>query len=196
MEVSERGAREDAVVREHCLDLEASELEHFAAEPSHAHRLAREKALAEQLRIRWWPANHLNAEAARDGNGVAHVVEVAVAKEDGVGALDLVGHEADRARARASVVVGVEEDDLTLVGELVIGSSEETQQHAVIVVRHRSAGGSRHEARARAGVFVGIVGAGRRGQCQGQHRDECESDVHVCSGFEDSLRAQRRPALA
>src|SRR6266852_8532137 len=125
-----------------------------------ADRLAVREALREQLLVRRWAADRADAEARGDRRCVAHVIEVAMAQEDYIRTRHLIGYQADGAVSWAAVVIGVEQDHLVAVGQLVVGGPEIADHKPIVVVRHGASRCSRREALARiALILVPIVRA-------------------------------------
>jgi hypothetical protein len=107
-------------------------------------------------------ADHPGVGSLRDRPDIRDVVEVRMADKDRIGLLDLAGHDAGRAAARALFEIGVEQDHLVAEGELVIRGRKPTQHDGVLVARHRPAHGGRDEA---------LAGIGPDGLCVGGRRE-------------------------
>jgi hypothetical protein len=83
------------------------------------------------------------------------MVEVGVADEDRIGLLDLARHDASRPIARAALKIGVEQEHLTTVDELVIRRRKPPQHDLTGVAQQRPTHGSRHRAPASLRICAG-----------------------------------------
>jgi hypothetical protein len=127
------------------LDGETVELEDLLALSRDGADLRPGDRLAGELFRRHWRPDDQGPGAQRDRGRVRHVVEMAVADDDGIRPLHFRRGKAERGIVAAAIDEGVEQDDLVAVGELEIGKAGPAHHQGMRVVRGRPAG--RHEPR-------------------------------------------------
>ena len=170
-----------AVTAEYRLDLEALELQHFAAAPGHCAYLFHVDVLRGEFFRRHRRTDHDCARARTDRRRIRHVIDVAMAEQNDIGAFHIGRLEAKGGIQFAAVEIGVEQNDLAVVDQFEIGITGPAHRQRLRIARKRAAG--RHQfARAATRVAAGIgaaVGdacAARVNECaaaQGTATDNC-----------------------